>query len=61
MVHHILVLSKSEVKNLKFGDILRDLLDEHDLSQKQLADDLHISSSAIGTMSEIIGSQTTTL
>lgn len=33
---------------MKFGDILRDLLDEHDLSQKQLADDLHISSSAIG-------------
>ena len=46
---------------MKFGDILRDLLVEHDLSQKQLADDLHISSSAIGTMSEIIGSQTTTL
>ena len=33
---------------MKFGDILRDLLEEHDLSQRQLADDLHISSSAIG-------------
>ena len=33
---------------MKFGDILRDLLDEKDISQKQLANDLNISSSAVG-------------
>ena len=37
-----------DVIRLKFGDILRDLLDERKLSQKQLADDLSISASAIG-------------
>ncbi len=33
---------------MKFGDILRGLLETHELSQKRLASDLHISSSAIG-------------
>lgn len=33
---------------MKFGDILRELLEEQDLSQKQLADALNISASAIG-------------
>lgn len=33
---------------LKFGDILRDLLEERNLSQKQMADDLNISASAVG-------------
>lgn len=33
---------------MKFGDVLRDLLDERNLSQKQLADDLSISASAVG-------------
>ena len=37
-----------DVIRLKFGDILRDLLDERNLSQKQLADDLNISASAVG-------------
>lgn len=34
--------------NMKFGDVLRELLEEQDLSQKQLADALNISASAIG-------------
>ncbi|MEY8394758.1 helix-turn-helix transcriptional regulator [Lachnospiraceae bacterium 45-P1] len=33
---------------MKFGDILRELLEERNLSQKQLADALNISASAIG-------------
>lgn len=33
---------------MKFGDILRDLLEEHELSQKELAEDLSISASAVG-------------
>lgn len=33
---------------MKFGDVLRELLEERDLSQKQLADALNISASAIG-------------
>lgn len=33
---------------MKFGDVLRELLDIHGLSQKQLADDLHISPGAVG-------------
>ena len=33
---------------MKFGDVLRDLLDERDMSQKQLAEDLNISPGAIG-------------
>lgn len=37
-----------DVIRLKFGDILRDLLEERNLSQKQLADDLNISASAVG-------------
>ncbi len=31
-----------------FGDILRELLEERDLSQKQFAKDLNISASAVG-------------
>ncbi len=37
-----------DVIRLKFGNILRDLLEERNLSQKQLADDLNISASAVG-------------
>ena len=33
---------------MKFGDVLRELLEERELSQKCLADDLNISSGAIG-------------
>jgi transcriptional regulator with XRE-family HTH domain len=33
---------------LRFGDILRDLLEERNLSQKQMAEDLNISASAVG-------------
>ena len=33
---------------MKFGDILRELLEEKELSQKQLAEDLNISASAVG-------------
>lgn len=33
---------------MKFGDILRELLEEHNISQKKLAEDLTISASAIG-------------
>lgn len=33
---------------MKFGEILRELLEERELSQKQLAEDLHISASAVG-------------
>ena len=33
---------------MNFGDILRELLEDRDLSQKQLADALNISASAIG-------------
>lgn len=33
---------------MKFGDILRELLEEQELSQKQLAEDLNISASAVG-------------
>lgn len=33
---------------MNFGEVLRELLDEHDLSQKQLAEDLNISASAVG-------------
>ena len=33
---------------MNFGDILRELLEDRDLSQKQLADDLSISASAVG-------------
>ncbi len=33
---------------MRFGDILRELLEERHLSQKNLADDLNISASAIG-------------
>ena len=35
-------------ESMKFGDILRKLLDVHGLSQKQLASDLNISPGAIG-------------
>ena len=33
---------------MRFGDILRDLLEERNLSQKQMAEDLNISASAVG-------------
>ncbi len=33
---------------MKFGDVLRELLEEQNLSQKQLARDLNISASALG-------------
>lgn len=33
---------------MKFGDILKDLLEERELTQKQMAEDLNISASAIG-------------
>lgn len=33
---------------MKFGDILRELLEERNISQKKLAEDLNISASAIG-------------
>lgn len=33
---------------MAFGDILRELLEERDLSQKQLADDLNITAGAVG-------------
>ena len=33
---------------LKFGDILRDPLEERNLSQKQIADDLNTSANAVG-------------
>lgn len=33
---------------MKFGDILRDLLEEHNLSQKKFAEALNISASAVG-------------
>lgn len=33
---------------MKFGDVLRDLLEEHNLSQKKFAEDLNISASAVG-------------
>ncbi len=33
---------------MKFGEILRELLEERELSQKQLAEDLNISASAVG-------------
>lgn len=33
---------------MNFGDKLRQLLDEHNLSQKQLAEQLNISASALG-------------
>lgn len=35
-------------ESMKFGDILRKLLDVHGISQKQLAADLNISPGAIG-------------
>lgn len=34
--------------NMKFGDVLRELLEEQNLSQKQLAAELNISASALG-------------
>jgi transcriptional regulator with XRE-family HTH domain len=37
-----------DVIQLKFGNIMRDLLEERNLSQKQLANDLNISASAVG-------------
>ena len=33
---------------MKFGDVLRELLEEQNLSQKQLAAELNISASALG-------------
>ena len=33
---------------MEFGDILRELLEENDISQKQFADDLHIAASTLG-------------
>lgn len=33
---------------MNFGDVLRELLEEHDISQKQLAEELNISASALG-------------
>lgn len=33
---------------MKLGEILRELLEERELSQKQLAEDLNISASAVG-------------
>lgn len=33
---------------MNFGEVLRELLEEHGLSQKQLAEELNISASAIG-------------
>jgi len=33
---------------MKFGDILRDLLEQHDITQKQLAKDLNIAPSTLG-------------
>lgn len=34
--------------DLKFGDILRELLEENELSQKQFAEALNISAGAVG-------------
>lgn len=39
---------RMDVIQLKFGNIMRDLLEERNLSQKQLANDLNISASAVG-------------
>ncbi len=33
---------------MNFGDILRELLEDNDITQKQLADDLNIASTTIG-------------
>lgn len=33
---------------MKFGDILRELLEEHDISQKQAAEELHLAASTLG-------------
>lgn len=33
---------------MKFGDILRELLEDHEINQKQLAADLNISAGAVG-------------
>ena len=33
---------------MRFGDILRELLEERELTQKQLAADLHLASSTLG-------------
>ncbi|MCI9105069.1 MAG: helix-turn-helix transcriptional regulator [Lachnospiraceae bacterium] len=33
---------------MKFGDVLRELLEEQNLNQKQLADNLNISAGAVG-------------
>lgn len=35
------------VKNMKFGEILKELLEQHNLSQKQLAESLNMSPSAL--------------
>ena len=33
---------------MKFGDILRELLEERDISQKQFAEDMHMAASTLG-------------
>ena len=37
-----------EVTKMKFGDVLRELLEERDITQKQLAKDLNIAPSTLG-------------